>query len=83
MAQRIGNQPLTCVVRGRDQYGRMVALCHAGGEDLSRWMVERGFALYQRRYGRAYMAAERQARAAGVGIWQGKFVLPWEWRKAG
>ena len=80
LAKRIGGRPVACEERDRDRYGRIVALCRAGGEDLNAWMVERGWALAYRRFSRAYVDEERTARAARRGIWRGDFVAPWDWR---
>ena len=64
-----------------DRYGRLVAVCYAGDDDLNAMMVRDGWALAYRRYGKDYVSQETQARAAGAGLWQGNFVEPWEWRK--
>ena len=80
LAGRIGSHTVACEERDRDRYGRIVALCRAGGEDLNAWMVEQGWALAYRRFSRAYANEERAARAMRRGIWRGDFVAPWDWR---
>ena len=65
-----------------DRYGRTVAVCHVGSEDLDRWMVEQGWAVAFRKYSLDYVDAENDAREAGRGIWQGEFEMPLEWRAA-
>jgi hypothetical protein len=65
-----------------DQYGRVVAVCSAGGEDLNGWMVRQGWALAYRHYSTVYIPDEDAAHAAGVGIWRGTFEAPWDWRQA-
>jgi endonuclease YncB( thermonuclease family) len=72
---------ITCKGEKRDRYGRLVAVCFAGEDDLNAKMVRDGWALAYRRYGKDYVPQETQARAAGSGMWQGQFVEPWEWRK--
>jgi endonuclease YncB( thermonuclease family) len=72
---------ITCKGEKRDRYGRLVAVCYAGDDDLNARMVRDGWALAYRRYGKDYVPQETQARAAGSGLWQGQFVEPWEWRK--
>lgn len=64
-----------------DRYGRIVSVCHAHGEDLNGWMVANGWAMAYRDYSRDYVQQEQSAAAAKVGIWQGDFVPPWEWRR--
>ena len=78
---RIGGRTVAYEERGRDRYGRAVALCRAGREDLNAWMVEQGWALAYRRFSRAYVDEERAAHAARRGIWRGEFVAPWDWRR--
>jgi len=78
---RIGGRAVTCEGRGRDRYGRIVAVCRIAGTDLGAWMVTQGWAFASRRYSHAYVAAEGSARAAKRGIWRGEIVPPWDWRK--
>jgi len=81
LADRIGRAVIDCRGREFDRYGRLVAVCFKGGEDLNRWMVEQGWAVAYRRYGMDYAAAEDTARAAGRGLWSSNFEMPWDWRK--
>ena len=87
LTDRIGSQPVQCEERDRDSYGRSVAVCHLAGHDfndgqaLNSWLVSRGWALAYRQFSEAYVAEEDAAKAAGVGIWRGAFVAPWEWRR--
>ena len=81
LARRIGGRPVACEERGRDRYGRVVAVCTVAGRDLNRWMVAEGWAFAYRRYSRDYVAAESRARAARRGIWRGEAVAPWDWRR--
>ena len=81
LAVHIGRTPVSCTPRGSDRYGRMIAVCRLGGEDLNGWMVAQGLALAYRRYSRDYVADEARARAARRGIWQGTFIAPRDWRR--
>jgi endonuclease YncB( thermonuclease family) len=92
----IAGRQLRCEIDARDpgdRYGRVLAICFAGGADIGREMLARGQAVAYRRYldyrggaARAhkadYLAAEAGARARGAGVWQGDFTLPEEWRRA-
>ena len=40
----INGRPVSCAEKDRDRYGRVVAICHAGGVDLNRAMVRAGLA---------------------------------------
>lgn len=71
---------VTCRSKGTDKYGRMLGVCFAGGEDLNELMVRRGLAWAFLRYSQSYVEAEREARAARIGIWQGETEAPWDYR---
>ena len=44
-------------------------------------MVLTGWVLAYRRYSTDYVGTEDKAREAKRGMWKGKFVPPWEWRR--
>lgn len=81
LADRIERAAIDCRGDERDRYGRLVAVCFKGTEDLNRWMVAQGWAVAYRRYSVDYVAEEVAARAAGRGLWSSTFDMPWEWRK--
>jgi endonuclease YncB( thermonuclease family) len=78
--KRAGRKTWTCKPLEQDQYGRTVASCTVGGEDINRWMVRAGWALAFVRYTRVYEVEERPAKIAKAGLWSGAFVAPWDWR---
>ena len=80
LADRIGRATGACQPRDLDRYGRVVAVCFKGNEDLSRWMVITGRAVAFRRYSVDYVADEDTARQSRINIWSGDFDLPWVWR---
>ncbi len=82
LADKIGERTVRCEERDIDRYGRIVAVCYLGGEDLNAWMVIHGWAVAFRRYSIDYVDEEEKARQAHRGIWQGEFLVPWEWRSA-
>lgn len=84
MAALIETHWLTCDPRDRDAAGNVIGVCRMGGpkgHDVSREIVRQGWALALRPDGDDYIAAEREAKAAKVGLWSGSFVAPWEWRR--
>lgn len=83
LSGRIGRHPVSCTAYDTDSYGRTVAVCHQGGTDLNAWMVAGGHALAYCRYSRDYVDEEEEARQAIRGLWAGRFVAPWEWRRGG
>ncbi|MEE8188583.1 MAG: thermonuclease family protein [Kiloniellales bacterium] len=81
---RISPHWVTCVERGRGADGSMTAVCYLAGVgqyDVAAWLVERGWALADRRVSQDYVTQERAAQAAGAGLWRGRFVPPWDWRQ--
>ncbi|MGE3290383.1 MAG: thermonuclease family protein [Geminicoccaceae bacterium] len=81
LADFLGSRTVTCSWRTRDRWRRAVAVCTVGKVDVGGWLVEQGWALAYRRYGKQYVAAEAEARAARRGLWAGSFVPPWAWRR--
>lgn len=76
LSDRIGSNTIACEPRDIDRYGRTVARCIVGGDDLSAWMVSRGWALAFVRYSKDYVAQEKAASSARLGIWRGTFENP-------
>lgn len=76
----LDGQSPDCHERDIDRYGRSVAQCHAGGQDIGRAMVQAGAALAYRSFSDLYVADEEAARAAGRGLWSGTFDRPDAWR---
>jgi len=77
------NQPISCHLVGRDRYKRLIATCFTShGDDLAEWMVLKGQALDWPKYSKGkYDHAQDDAMKSSSGLWQGDFVVPWEWRK--
>jgi endonuclease YncB( thermonuclease family) len=80
LAKRTSGKVWSCQATGTDRYGRTLARCEVGGEDIQRWMVRNGWALSFVRYSRAYDADEADATSAKAGLWAGAFIAPWDWR---
>ena len=79
--EKIAKRPVACAQKDRDRYGRIVAVCKAGNDNLNAWLVAEGWSLAYRQYSTDYVGEEGAARAARKGIWRGEFVPPWEWRQ--
>ena len=78
------SSPTSCKFVERDQYGRFVGNCsRADGASVQRWLVRNGYAMNWPRYSNgAYSKEQSDAKAEKLGIWQGQFQPPWEWRAA-
>ena len=44
-------------------------------------MVKNGWALAYRKYSLDYIDEEKEAKDKKMGMWTGKFLAPWKWRK--
>ena len=50
---------------------------------MAKWLVGKGWALDWPKYSKgAYAVQQGDASSAKVGVWQGDFQKPWEWRRA-
>ena len=83
LAGLVRGRTVTCTGEAEDCWGRLLAVCTAGGKDLGRTMVAAGEAAVFRRHGDTYDVEERAARAARLGIWADPDpVMPWDYRAA-
>ena len=80
LAAIVGRKRLACEVRDIDRYGRSVATCMAGDEDIAALMVRQGMAIAYRRYSGRYVNAEAAARAEGIGLWTSTYIQPEQYR---
>ncbi|WP_415013131.1 thermonuclease family protein [Brevundimonas sp.] len=78
----VGGRSVDCAEMDRDRYGRIVAVCHAGGQDLGAAQVRRGHAVAYTRYSQRYVLEERAARRDNAGAWAYGFTPPEDWRRA-
>jgi endonuclease YncB( thermonuclease family) len=77
----IAKRPVSCLPISLDRYGRTVATCLVGDQDLGDWLVRNGLALDWPEYSkRKYEDAQREAEEAGRGMWAGSYVDPWLYR---
>ena len=82
LKEKIAGKPVRCEGDKRDRYGRLLATCFtSNGADLNAWMVEQGHALAYRRYSEQYVLQEEMAHEGKRGLWAGRFIEPWDWRR--
>jgi len=80
LATLISGGEVTCTLTGEpDPFRRRFGICVAGGVDVNAEMVRSGMALAYVEQTDDYAAAEAEAKAAQVGLWQpgSQFLEPW------
>ena len=88
----INNRKLVCSYKNKDRYGRILAECdlleawndndtYIASGILNNVMVESGFAVAYEKYSKKYLDSENSAKESKIGIWQGEFDMPWDWRR--
>ena len=78
------NGMVYCYYSERDRYKRPIGKCYVGKDsefNLNHEMVLSGQAVAYKRYSNDYTEAQNKAKEKSIGIWQGKFTLPEEWRR--
>ena len=48
---------------------------------LNGMMVITGNAVAYKKYSKKYLDSENSAKESKIGIWQGEFDMPWDWRR--
>ena len=82
LAAFVDGKQIACARRDTDGYGRMVAVCRAGGLDLGEVMVSAGLAVALPKFSEAYVEADARARRARLGLWGSVFEMPAVYRAA-
>jgi endonuclease YncB( thermonuclease family) len=73
--------PATCeVVDKPDAYGRLLGRCSINGQSLNEELVRRGYAVARPSETKEYVAAEAEAKEKKLGLWQGQFMRPSDFR---
>lgn len=81
LRQFLQGRAVACTPEGRDRFGRILARCRAGEEDIGAWLVREGLAVAYTRYSWRYLPQEAAARWHGRGLWGGRFDTPEDWRR--
>lgn len=66
---KISGDFIGCTIRATNPDGSSIASCRSGQDDLSEWMLQRGWAIALPDAPFAYAAMEKIARSHGIGIW--------------
>ena len=71
----IGDNPVSCVEKDRDRYGRIIAKSSVGTLDIGAKMVEVGLTIpYWKYNGKYYIQSYKEARGLGRGMHAGAFL---------
>ncbi len=81
LIKKINNQKLNCNIIDVDMYKRLIGECFKRNINLNSWMVSSGYAVAYRKYSKKYVSDEINAKNNKLGIWQGKFEMPWDYRR--
>ena len=77
----IGSRKVSCIKKTKDRYKRSISICYVDKNDINSLMVKRGWALAYRKYSKKYVRDEAIAKLNNAGMWSGKFIAPWKWRR--
>ena len=78
----IKDKPLICEYFNKDRYKRDIARCSVNGIDIGGLMISLGWAVDYERYSKGHYKIEQfQAQKKRLGIWEGEFELPREYRR--
>ena len=81
LTKKINNQIIKCKIKNVDRYNRLIGECYKRNENLNSWLVSNGYAVAYRKYSKKYTLEEMNAKNNKLGIWQGKFEMPWDFRR--
>ena len=81
LIKKINKQKLKCNILDVDRYKRLIGECFKRNINLNSWMVSNGYAVAYRKYSKKYVSDEINAKNNKLGIWQGKFEMPWDFRR--
>ena len=85
LAERIAGQDVRLEVRGKDRYGRVLAVVWLGDENENLLQLCNGFAWHYVAYAKKateYADAEKNAREQRLGLWKEPSPIPpWEFRR--
>ncbi len=81
LQKKINNKVITCKILDIDRYKRLIGECYKRNLNLNSWLVSNGYAVAYRKYSKKYISNEINAKNEKKGLWQGKFEMPWEFRR--
>lgn len=74
--KKLVTNKIKCKTLATDRYKRKISECKVGSVNINEEMVRQGMAVSYNQYEQGYDKAEKQAKDAKLGIWQGRFIRP-------
>ena len=81
LKKKINGKLIKCKILDIDRYKRLIGECYKRNLNLNSWLVSNGYAVAYRKYSKKYISDEINAKNKKIGIWQGKFEMPWDYRR--
>ena len=81
LINKIGNNKVSCISEGIDQFKRTLAECFVNNISLSSFLVRSGYAFAYRKYSKKFINDEDFAKKNNMGMWSMNFENLWDWRK--
>ena len=85
LANLLRGKKVSCRVRTVDTFKRLIATCDITHNnrtvEVNKYMVAKGWAFAYTQYSKKYVRDEITAKRAKIGIWNGKCLPPWQWRR--
>ena len=81
LIKKTNNHIIKCKIKDVDRYSRFIGECYKRNENLNSWLVSNGYAVAYRKYSKKYISDEINAKNDKLGVWQGKFEMPWNFRR--
>ena len=82
LINKIGNNKVSCVSEGIDQFKRTLAECFVNNISLSSFLVRSGYAFAYRKYSKKFILDEEFAKSNQLGMWNMQFEFPWNYRRS-
>lgn len=82
LAHHIQGRPVRCDRHGARADGTPLAECFIGRESLSDYMINHGLALAVHVESSLFIGQDEFARISKKGLWNTRFIPPWDWRRA-
>lgn len=83
LSELIFSKYILVVTKGKDQFGRVIGIAHAGNKIINEEMLRAGLAWHFTRYDQnpEWSKLEKEAAKKRIGLWKDKFPTPpWKWR---